>query len=318
MPGDVAAVMQRKQLERISKVARSIKPVSNALNPTADLSLLRTPLDVRSQICHAQLDMAIRCLKSFQHFCVERHQLTVHDDGTLTAEDCLRLQAELSDVRIMLRSEAFERVGPLLLKHPSSLKFHREFVFGPKLIDMPLLAPAGYIYIDHDILFLRRFVGLRPAGINGIVFMRDLADSYCMTFRQRYLSRRRFRLPDRVNAGLMVVGAGAFNLDRIETFLNLDRLHVQKFLIEQTGWAIVCGETDSYYWDPAQICFPSELTPQSRPVAVHFITPMRKRFADFSSTQYEQPAESPTQLRTFPATHTGTLTALVRRLMRGA
>ena len=289
----------------------------NIQSPVSRDSKYVPPLDVRSQVCHAHVPMAVRCLKSFQRYCLDPHILTLHDDGSLTPDDISALHQALPDARIILRAEARERVAGMLHAHPATLAFQRDFVFGPKLIDIPLLARASYAYIDDDILFIRPFRALtRPRyGRRMIVFMRDIGDSYSLTFRQRYLGKLRIVLPDRVNAGFMYINAGSYDLDRVEWFLSQPQYHVQKFLIEQTAWALLAGASDAFYWNPEQVCFPDEIKPLARPVAVHFITPLRKLMEEFGEAEPEI-APPPIDLEVCPARFTGMPKAFLQRIFR--
>jgi len=262
--------------------------------------------------------MAIRCLASFRRCCVEPHVLTVHDDGSLTTDDLDRLRAGLGPVRIVTRDEADDLIQPELRRHPHAAAFRRDVVFGLKLLDIPLLCPDGYGCIDHDILYLRPFTGMAQANHQGtdIVFMLDLHEAYSLTFRQRYFERPRVRLPDRVNAGLMLVSRGAYDLDVIEWFLSLRQYQVQPYLVEQTAWAALCGQRRTRYWDPRQIGFPDGTDAVDARVALHFITPLRGELSTYVEPKVR--SASPVDLATFPATYTSLPGAFVRRAMERA
>jgi len=277
--------------------------------------VIRPVLDVRSLVCHAHLAMAIRCLASFARCYAEAHTLTVHDDGSLTERDCDLLREKLHGVRIVSRAQADELIWPRLKNHPQCEAFRRDVVFGPKLIDIPLLCPGGYAYVDHDILFQRRFTGFEADA--PIVYMLDVHEAYSLTFRQRYLERPRLRLPDRVNAGLMYVDGGAFDLDCIEWFLGLHPYHSQPFLVEQTAWAAMCARLDARYWNPAQVNFPTQTAGDQDRVALHFITPLRGALATTQDT-HPNATEPPRRLTTLPATYTSLPGALFRRTIERA
>jgi hypothetical protein len=269
--------------------------------------------------------MAIRCLKSFRQCCADPHVLTIHDDGSLTPGDLERVRAALGPVRIVTHEEADDLILPLLRQQPHSDRFRREVVFGPKLLDIPLLCPDGYVCIDHDILYLRRFKGMTHASQQGadIVFMLDLHEAYSLTFRQRYFERPRVRLPDRLNAGLMSVSRGAYDLDLIEWFLSLRKYQVQPYLVEQTAWAALCGRRKTRYWDPRQVGFPDGSTDLSGRVALHFITPLRASFESYATPLSTEDARRvmetpPVDLATLPATYTSLPGAFVRRALERA
>ena len=45
---------------------------------------------VSSLVCHSHVRMAIDCLGSLQRLCISPLQFQIHDDGTLTDDDCAR------------------------------------------------------------------------------------------------------------------------------------------------------------------------------------------------------------------------------------
>jgi hypothetical protein len=61
--------------------------------------------------------MAIDCLVSLQRLCVSPIRFQIHDDGTLTDDDCAILTEELSPSCIVSREEADQRMNELLRRH---------------------------------------------------------------------------------------------------------------------------------------------------------------------------------------------------------
>src|SRR5262245_23142393 len=108
-------------------------------------------LSVRSLLGHRGVDLALQCLGSLIERSVDPLQLILHDDGTLTAEDCDRLAAGLRQPLIVRKTDATEQVLPRLARYPACAQFRQTNVLGLKLLDVPLLGGDTFAYCDTDV-----------------------------------------------------------------------------------------------------------------------------------------------------------------------
>src|ERR1051325_6092061 len=79
------------------------------------------------------VDLALLCLRSLTQFSDSPAQITIHDDGSLTAHDDERLVATLPGLSIIARAEADERMEDPLRRRPACAAFRRANIFGLKL-----------------------------------------------------------------------------------------------------------------------------------------------------------------------------------------
>ena len=132
-------------------------------------------VNVRTLLCHRDVDLALHCLGSLATCCVDPIALAIHEDGSLTADDRARIAAELPGARIVDRRAADEVMRERLARHAAAWAFRAGSVWGLKLLDVALLEAGDCYYVDGDVRFFRRFRGLfcREALAGGAVFLRD-------------------------------------------------------------------------------------------------------------------------------------------------
>jgi hypothetical protein len=241
------------------------------------------PLVVRSLICHRDVEMAVACLGSLLRLSADAVRLALHDDGSLTIEDTERLQNELAGATIILRAQADDVVNPLLSRYPHCARFRRENIFGLKLLDIPLASDGDLAYCDSDILFLRPYDGLFrwPGAGTSAIFMMDTIEPYSVRPRH-LLGAGGLKLASKVNAGLIFLRHGAYDLDFIEWFLGHDEYKRVPPLVEQTCWAALGHRVGCRFYDPKQIAM---MRPGKRLadglIAGHFIRRYRFLLKDF-------------------------------------
>lgn len=248
------------------------------------------PLPIYSLLCSADVDRALLCFDTLYRRCRDRFQLTVLDDGSLTASDRDRLLKQFGEMKILSPEEREDLIAPRLRGRPNCLRYRNEHIFSLKLIDGPLLGTGAFALCDGDIYFARDFDGIDRRIIcnDEMTFMYDWCSGYTIPFSSRILGRGRLRLPERCNAGILYVGPGTYDLDFIEWFLGEeacrdDRTRNGIFLLEQTAWAALAGRVRSFYFDPEQVAFATkELTFSSRIVALHFTRELRRLLDDSS------------------------------------
>lgn len=216
--------------------------------------------------------MAIACLGSMRRACSEDFKLVLHDDGTLTQEDCERLTAQLNPIAIISRAEADERMSVMLADLPHAQRYRLQQVYALKLFDLPLLSSAERLtIIDSDILFLRRCDGLFSWQAP-MRFMADKINAYSLRPWQVFGSP----LPARINVGITQFQRRAYDVDYLEWFVGQSQLHAISAWIEQTAWAMLAQQQGCVVIDEDQVQLTHpRIGIDTKAVALHFVTPQR-------------------------------------------
>jgi hypothetical protein len=224
----------------------------------------------------------------------------LHDDGTLTSQDCERLADSLDEPEIVSRAIADERIGPTLAGHPRLESYRRESALALKLLDLPLWCPDDLLYCDSDVLFFRPFCGLfsRPRGV--ALFMADIQNAYSV--RSWHLLRYpRLRLPIRVNTGIIAFPAESLDLDLLDWYFAHPQFRFSPVWVEQTCWALLAGRIKTRLVDPRQLVLPRRgKLPDPACIGAHFVGAVRRElpiWMPLMSSLEEAPAVAVRSLR---------------------
>jgi hypothetical protein len=265
---------------------------------------------VRTLIGHNQVEVGLRCLASLLRFTSESISLIIHDDGSLTGDDCKELIGRLPGAEIVSREEADAIVDPLVKSHPECRAYRERHPLALKLIDMALLPSEDLAYCDSDVLFLKPHTGLFtwPDEGTGGVFMQDVQDAYSLRPWHIY-PLGEVRVPRRVNSGLILFRSSAYDLDFVEWLLSRKQLsevfQKRPHWIEQTCWAALGWRAGCRVWSGRQIIIatPSMKDFSDDTVAIHFVAACRGRLSDFSAQSYgsSSPSDRATEIRSGPA-----------------
>jgi hypothetical protein len=278
------------------------------------------PRRVSTLLGHAQVAMAMTCLSSLLRYSAEPLRLRLHDDGTLTPEDRERLVDSLTGAEkpeFLPRAEADERLGEILAGYPALCGFRERNPLALKLVDVALLADEDLAYCDSDVLFLRPFRGLfrLPPGTEAL-FMRDRQEAYSV--RSWHLPVYGVpRLASRLNTGLVVFKAGAFDLDLADWFFARPQLQRTPVWAEQTCWALLAGQVDCRLFDAARIVIPTDQIVRQEQVALHFVSSVRSWLASVADRLPDRIGEPPVMVASFPAKECGTLRLTASEVRRG-
>ncbi len=236
-------------------------------------------LTVSTLLCHRDVDMGLRCLKSLADCSDVPIEFTIHDDGSLTAEDQERLlnpQTSGIAARIILRTDADALMGERLAAYPHCAALRKRQAYGLKLFDIPFLSVDPVVrYIDSDVLFMRPTLGIFDLDDDeDCVFMQDHQNSYAV---RPWHMLGRLKLPQKINSGLFVIRRTLANLEAIEWLLAKDLPVFHKLpWFEQTCWAWLSQGHRGYVWDSVQIKVVEPTTEfDERLVAAHFVSPVR-------------------------------------------
>ena len=269
---------------------------------------------IETLLCHAHVPMASRCLESLRRCHQPAFRLRVRDDGTLTDEDCARLESEQPGTTFVRRRDVDGEMSERLAPYPTCRFYREHYPISLKFMDLPLLATGPTVFCDSDIFFVRRFTGFHrlidPA--TPLIFTQDLTMAYAIRY-WHLLGKERLRLMSRTDSGVMVVDPRTVDLDFMEWFLARLGTRQIHHVVEQTYWSAEAARTGGCrYLDPAQINYPPADTKAARLplspglVAWHLISPLRKWFGRMEEAPLEAAGrEEAVALRTVAARRLG-------------
>jgi hypothetical protein len=237
--------------------------------------------NLRTLLCHRDVEMAIHCLSSALELSSDPVQLVIHEDGSLTADDRIKLSRELPGSRIVDRHAADQIMAERLSGYPNALAFRRGSVWGLKLLDVVLAEPGLCFYIDSDIRFFRPFRGLFvDAATRGrCVFLRDTVWQAYSIRPWHLLDHRRLKVASGINTGLSFCDPDVFDLDYIDWFLGQSDWRVIPAWTEPTCWAGLALRANGYAVDPLQLpnLYPSACVSQET-IGAHFLSSYRAQW----------------------------------------
>ncbi|MDH3461853.1 MAG: hypothetical protein OEM00_12955 [Burkholderiaceae bacterium] len=113
-----------------------------------------SPIEVHALVCSRDVNMMLTSAKSLMRYCPPV-ALVIHDDGSLTCDDCAQFQLHLPGVRVLARSEADEAMRAVL---PQEIFDKRQkHIFLIKLFDFNHFNCGTHtLMLDSDIVFLRK------------------------------------------------------------------------------------------------------------------------------------------------------------------
>jgi hypothetical protein len=278
------------------------------------------PVPVRTLLGHRDVELAAHCLATMVHCSADPVQLVIHEDGSLTAADAIRLGEALPGARIIRRNEADARMREKLAHHPQAQMFRETSVWGLKLLDMALCEPGDCYYLDSDIRFFRPFQGLfcRPGLAGRSVFLRDTVWTAYSIRPWHLWGRRRLRVVEGINTGLSLIDRALYDLDFVEWFLTQPDWRVIPAWTEPTCWAALAARTNGHAADPAQITnlYPGA-TVTDETVGAHFLSAYRGCFAAELAAPVAQ-EKAAAKLRFQPLRPLGAVSLGLNQLMRKA
>lgn len=218
-----------------------------AIPPFPDTS--EQDFSIHTLIGSNYVEMAIAGYKVFNYVCGENFKITLHDDGTLTANDHTRLKHHLN-CKIISRKEADEQAAEALKYLPGLSAFRSSQVMALKFIDVKLFC-TGYrnAYIDVDILFFRHpdffLKSLKDQTEQKNYFNKDIDNAYISSMSEIYNASGLLPL-ERANAGLWVINAKDINLERAEAWIDSDYFQQYKtsYRLEQTFISMLANNSE--------------------------------------------------------------------------
>lgn len=239
---------------------------------------------------HNQLDFSIECLQSFLHHSYDEIILEIFEDGTITAEDEIKLLAALKNSVIIKKTERNAKVDKLLTNYPACRNYRNSTNFAQKLFDIMLHDDQDVFYIDSDIYFLRKFA--LPKMEEMPIFMFDTQNAYSFT----PLDLLKINVPvfPNVNTGLLYFPKNLFKLDYIEQLLQ-DKV-VNKSLnrhmnwSEQTIWSLLAAKSGSInYFNCKQVIMADfALKVDEHTIAIHLVYYFRTHIKQLRLMQFPE------------------------------
>jgi hypothetical protein len=265
-------------------------------------------LEVHNLVCHRDVSIALICLKSLLATSQEKLQIVVHDDGSLTDEDKICLQAGLPNSSLIPRDHADCAMAGSLEMLPTLRKARLQIPHLLKVLDVPILCRSDNVcFVDSDVLFLRAHRGLFEISKTGGV---------CARFMFDIRTCHGFRLKDfwplgpvspiaRLNSGLLCIKRNVIDFDWVEAVcsrVGLSQILQHRSWFEQGLWAAIAGRIGCEMVDRSQIAT-AEIVSQipQDPIALHFITPVRASLKNYLADA--QPSRSAEKIRSVPAAH---------------
>lgn len=236
---------------------------------------------VRTLLCHRDVTLMLECWRTLVACSAEQFETVVHDDGSLTEDDVAAIGAAIPRSRVLRRRESDARMAERLAQHEHARAFRAGSVWGLKLLDVVLAEPGDCYYVDGDIRFFRPFRGLfcREALAGRGVFLRDTVWIAYSIRPWHLVDRRRLRVVDGINTGLVLYDHAAFDLDYVDWFLAQPDWRVIPAWTEPTCWAALGARHHGHAIDPVQVTnlYPSARVTEAT-LGAHFLSAHRRRF----------------------------------------
>ena len=236
---------------------------------------------VRTLLCHRDVPLMLDCWRTIVQCSEEKFETVVHDDGSLTAEDEAMIREAIPRSRVLHRGEADAIMAERLARHANASAFRAGSVWGLKLLDVVLAESGDCYYVDGDIRFFRPFRGLfcREAVARRSVFLRDTVWTAYSIRPWHLLDRRRLRVVEGINTGLVLYDRGQFDLDYVDWFLAQPDWRVIPAWTEPTCWAALGARHNGHAIDPRQVTnlYPSAKVTDAT-IGAHFLSAYRGRF----------------------------------------
>lgn len=255
---------------------------------------------VRTLLCHRDVDLAIHCLSSAVELSADPILIVVHEDGSLTEEDREKLAERLPGVRILNRSDADEIMAQRLSKYPHASAFRAGSVWGLKLLDVVLAEEGLCFYLDGDIRFFRPFQGLftTEATAGRCVFLKDTVWQAYSIRPWHLMDRRGLRVASGINTGLTLCDPAVFDLDFVDWFLAQPDWQVIPAWTEPTCWAALAVRANGHCVLADQIVnlYPSSLIGVAC-IGAHFLSAYRSQWKQRLHAPYEMANQTVERLR---------------------
>ena len=181
--------------------------------------------EIHSLVCHKDMHRYLYCIKSLLTY-IHKCPVVVHDDGSLTGKDKLRLKEHIKGVKIYSPAEANRIVLPKIQKYPLLKKIRSQYVLAKKITDFSLLSKTGKIIaLDSDILFLSRPKDLIQWAQSDKKEALLSDESPHNSYQDKYLPKTPFKYIPSLNSGLICYYTDMLDFELAEKVFELPMFH---------------------------------------------------------------------------------------------
>lgn len=191
-------------------------------------------------------------LYSFLYFSgLKPSAVIIHDDGSLEDTDMNTLMSKFSNLRVMSRSDADNKVAGLL-NNEKARRYRKEgHSLILKLVDIFVLSSAPKVMIlDSDVLFFNKPEEIIKfiKGMSGsdalISGLPEVFDKFKILVNDEYL-RRNGLIGSKIefmNSGIILYNKSALSLDMLYQYFDNCLREYGDYFVEMTGWNCLIGQ----------------------------------------------------------------------------
>jgi len=185
----------------------------------------------------------IWALYSFYKISNRHYKLCIHEDGSLGPEAKDHLRRLFPLARLIERADADQAMQKILANHPHSAKYRNSNNLAIKVFDFFHYLEAERMFLfDSDLLFFATPEVLLTRIENTAYKLnsenRDMSTAYTVSTKELE-KHLRFAIIEQFNSGLALIHKQSYDLDLVETALQIPGFLSHFWRIEQTIFAIL-------------------------------------------------------------------------------
>ncbi len=241
----------------------------------------RFGIDVHVLLGRDTWRLTLWMLASWEHFTAQTWPVVLWEDGTLDDDTIGLLARLLPQARLVRKSEATQRVAPLLARHPACAAFRGEHPLAQKTFDIPLLATTErLLLLDSDVLFFAppaEILAWCRGETSGCWFNADVAEASLVEPAEARATLG-VELQPRINSGLCLLERRFLDLELCEHALTTTGIRSgHPWRVEQTLIALCASRAGAHLLPPT---YEVSLGRDRRPGAIarHYVGAVRQRF----------------------------------------
>jgi len=199
---------------------------------------------VSSRTWHAGLLAAI----SLEQQTGRRWKFFIHEDGSVTEADRIRIKKVLSNARLISREESDAKMREVLGRYPACLEQRGQHNLFLKFSDFAAFAPGNrFIVLDSDVIFYRypsEILDWVASGTDKCFYNEDTKEKYCIP-RACIQDSLGIDMWPRFNSGLVLLPRASVDFalaEKLVTAFRTTAHHPQFF--EQTLYGLMASAWD--------------------------------------------------------------------------
>lgn len=239
---------------------------------------------VYTLLCNRDMPMACVTLPKILEFLSQEQLFVVIDDGSLTEHSIEYLKELSPQIKVISLKDREQIVLNKLDKYPECRKFRKEYAPAYKLIDIPILAmndSPRFCYTDSDIIYLKSCEPCFNRQVN--TYLKTDAIKISVKLSKVFL-KYRWAIPNRFNSGYFSYDVKDYDLDLIEHFVSRPDVRNIPWVIEQTGWALLFGQSKELFCPDEDkfICRENFNGPDINTFAIHLIGNLKPKYKEWA------------------------------------